>query len=156
MLETGTRLPSLPLQDTTGRRVTLDDGTPGRAALVYFMRSKSCAICTRHAKDLDRRAEEYKRKGVQVYIAIPEGHDDAVEWKARHQVGVAVVAAAAGSAYDTVGLTRKVFGSVQQSGAILVDSNGTVCYAHSATMPTGSYDRQGIADAVDAYSRSRP
>ena len=155
MLQTGTRLPSLPLQDTTGQRVRLDDGTPGHAALVYFMRSKSCAICTRHARDLDRRAEQYERMGVQVYIAIPEGHDDAADWKARHQIGVPVVVAAAGSAYDTVGLTRKVFGSMQQSGTILIDPDGTVRYAHSATMPTGSYDKEGVANAVDTYSRGR-
>lgn len=153
MLDIGTQLPSLPLRDTTGRRVTLDDGASGHAALVYFMRSKSCQICTRHAKDLDRRAAEYQRKGVQVYIAIPEGHDDAVDWKAKHQITVPVVVATVGSAYDTVGLTRKVFGSMQQSGTILVDSTGTIHYALSATMPTGGYDSQAVASAVDAYNR---
>ena len=119
------------------------------------MRSKSCAICTRHAKDLDRRAAEYQGKGVQVYIAIPEGQDDAAAWKAKHDIVVPVVVAKAGSAHDTVGLTRKVFGSIQQSGTILVDSSGVIRYAAAATMPTGSYDKQGVADAVEDYSRSR-
>ncbi|HEV2633622.1 MAG TPA: redoxin domain-containing protein [Actinocrinis sp.] len=153
MLDIGTPLPSLPLHDTTGQRVTLDDGTPGHAALVYFMRSKNCQICTRHAKDLDRRAAEYQGKGVQVYIAIPEGLDDAVGWKAKHEITVPVVVATVGSAYDTVGLTRKVFGSIQQSGTILVDSNGTIHYALSATMPTGGYDSQAVTNAVDTFSR---
>jgi hypothetical protein len=49
-----------------------------------------------------------------------------------------------------------VFGAVQGAGAILVDSDGIVRYTHSATTPTGSYDKQGVADAVDTYSRSHP
>ena len=154
MLEIGARMPSLQLRDTAGRPVLLDDGTPGRASLVFFMRSQSCAICTRHAKDLDQRADDYDLKGVRVLIAIPEGHDEAVEWKTRHGINVPVVAAAEGSsAHAALGLTRKVFGSMQQSGTILVDSHGIIRYAHAATVPTASYNKQGVADAVAAYAR---
>nr|BFE87039.1 hypothetical protein GCM10020093_096400 [Planobispora longispora] len=49
-----------------------------------------------------------------------------------------------------IGLSRKVFGSLQQSGSVLIDSRGIVRHAHGATMPTGGYDRKGITAAVRA------
>jgi hypothetical protein len=53
-----------------------------------------------------------------------------------------------GSPHEAVGLLRKVFGAVQQSGTLLVDRDGVVRHAHAATVPTNSYDRKGIIAAV--------
>ncbi|WP_225993235.1 hypothetical protein [Actinomadura rudentiformis] len=47
-----------------------------------------------------------------------------------------------------IGLGRKVFGSMQQSGSVLIDSQGVIRHAHGATMPTGGYDKKGITAAV--------
>ena len=47
-----------------------------------------------------------------------------------------------------IGLSRKVFGSLQQSGSILIDSHGIIRHAHGATMPTSGYDKKGITAAV--------
>jgi hypothetical protein len=53
-----------------------------------------------------------------------------------------------GTPHETIGLSRKVFGSMQQSGSVLIDSQGIVRHTHGATMPTGGYDKKGIAAAI--------
>lgn len=59
-----------------------------------------------------------------------------------------VVVGAGTDVHAAVGLMRKVFGALQQSGGVLVDRDGIVRHAHSATNPGGSYDRQGVQQAI--------
>lgn len=40
---------------------------------------------------------------------------------------------------------RAVFGTLQRSGSVLVDAQGVVRHAHSATLPTAGFDRAGTA-----------
>ena len=121
--------------------------------LVFFMRATSCPVCTRHAKDLVERSAEFGAAGVQVVIAVPEGRTEAARWKSKHDISVPVVTGRRGSPHESVGLTRKVFGSMQQSGTILVDSHGRVRYSQASTLPTGSYDRKAVAAAIAELGR---
>ncbi|MER6943045.1 peroxiredoxin family protein [Nonomuraea sp. NPDC000554] len=148
MLDTGSPAPDIVFEDTEGRTVRLSDYQGKQAVLVYFMRSTSCPVCNKHVQELIRSRNEFEADSVQVLVAVPEGRQEAAAWKARRQVPFPVLHGRSSAPHTMIGLERKVFGSMQQSGSILIDSQGVVRHAHGATMPTGSYDRKGIAAAV--------
>lgn len=148
MLETGSPAPDIVLEDTDGRAVRLSDHRGRQAVLIYFMRSTSCPVCNRHVQDLVRGRAAYEDDGVQVFVAVPEDRQEAAAWKARRRVPFPVLVGRQGTPHEMIGLSRKIFGSMQQSGSILVDAQGVVRHAHGATLPTGGYDRKGIAAAV--------
>ncbi|SDI95675.1 Peroxiredoxin [Actinokineospora alba] len=148
MLESGSPAPPMVLEDTEGQTVRLSDYQGTHAVLVYFMRSTSCPVCNSHVRDLVNRGEEFAADNVRVLVAVPEDRETAARWKAKRQVPFPVLTGRAESPHEMVGLGRKVFGSMRQSGSILVDRHGVVRHAHGATMPTSSYDKKGIAAAI--------
>ncbi len=85
---------------------------------------------------------------MRVLVAVPEGRAEAATWQRKQRVPYRVVTGRRGTPHEAVGLSRKVFGALQQSGSILVDPAGTIRHAHGATMPTSSYDRKGITAAI--------
>ncbi|MEV0949530.1 redoxin domain-containing protein [Promicromonospora sp. NPDC050249] len=148
MLEIGSVLPDLELEDTAGRPVRLADYRGTDNVLLYFMRSVTCPVCAMHVKDLATRAADLAAADVRVLIVVPEGRSEAAVWEARRELPFQVVTGRHGSPHEAVGLMRKVFGAMQQSGSLLVDRDGVVRHARAATMPTGSYDRKGITEAI--------
>ncbi|MGV9821428.1 peroxiredoxin family protein [Nocardia xishanensis] len=154
MLTPGSPAPELELQDTAEQAWRLSDHRGAHGALLYFMRSTSCPICNRHVRDLVARRNEFDAAGIRVVIAIPEDRVAGLAWKTEHGIPFPVLVGSAGAPHESVGLTRKVFGSMQQSGSVLVDRDGIVRHAHGATLPTNSYDKKGIMAAIDGM-RSR-
>ncbi|MEJ2855720.1 MULTISPECIES: peroxiredoxin family protein [unclassified Saccharothrix] len=150
MLTPGSAAPEMVLQDTTGHTVRLSDHVGAHAVLLYFMRSTTCPVCNRHVRDLAADAERFAAAGVHVLIAVPEDRETAAAWRAKRGIEFPVLTALDGTPHEMVGLSRKVFGSMQQSGSVLVDSTGTVRHAHGSTLPTAAYDKKGIAAAVAA------
>jgi peroxiredoxin len=117
--------------------------------LLYFMRSTSCPVCNSHVKDLSGRAAELVAADVRVLVAVSEGRAEAAAWQAKRELPFRVVTGKRGTPHEAVGLMRKVFGAMQQSGSLLIDRDGVIRHAHAATMPTNSYDRKGITRAVN-------
>jgi peroxiredoxin len=156
MLETGSVLPDLELEDTTGRPLRLADHRGTDNVLLYFMRSVTCPVCALHVKDLAARAVDLADAGVRVLIVVPEGRSEAAAWQARRELPFPVVTGRHGSPHADVGLMRTVFGAMQQSGSLLVDRDGVIRHAHSATVPTGSYDRKGITAAINGLPLADP
>lgn len=150
MLETGSPAPDIVLDDTDGKTVSLSDYQGRQAVLVYFMRATSCPVCYRHVQDLIGRRDEFAAGGVQVFVAVPEDRRTAAAWKVKRQIPFPVLVGRESTPHEVVGLSKKVFGSMQQSGSILLDVKGVVRHAHSATMPTAGYDRKGILAAIQA------
>ncbi len=150
MLEVGSTVPDLNLEDTAGQAVRLADYRGTDNVLLYFMRSTTCPVCNSHVKDLVGRAPDFTAHNVKVLVAVPEGRADASAWQSKKSVPFPVVTGRHGTAHETVGLTKKVFGAVQQSGSILIDRDGLVRHAHAATTPISSYDKKGVLTAIDA------
>ncbi|MBF6437617.1 peroxiredoxin family protein [Nocardia cyriacigeorgica] len=150
MLTAGSPAPDLELEDTDGRPWRLSENLGANGALVYFTRSTSCPICTRHVRDLHTRRSEFENAGLRIHIAVPEDRDRALAWKARHGIPFTVLVGATATPHASIGLTRTVFGTMQQSGSMLVDADGIVRHANGATLPVGGYDKRGIAAAVEA------
>lgn len=150
MLEVGSTVPDLSLEDTAGQPVRLADYRGTDNVLVYFMRSTTCPVCNGHVKELVARAADFTAHNVKVLVAVPEGRADASTWQSNKSVPFLVVTGRHGTPHETVGLTKKVFGAMQQSGSILIDRDGVVRHAHGATMPVSSYDKKGVMTAIDA------
>ncbi|MEV5570821.1 redoxin domain-containing protein [Spirillospora sp. NPDC052269] len=148
MLGTGSPAPNVLLEDTDGRAVSLTGLEVDRAALVFFMRSTSCPICNRHVQDLVRSRDAFAADGVQVLVAVPEDRTAAAAWKAKRGIPVPVLVGRGGVPHENFGLAKKMFGSMWQSGSVLIDAQGVIRHAHGSTMPTGAYDKKGIAEAV--------
>ncbi|MBB5800329.1 peroxiredoxin [Saccharothrix ecbatanensis] len=148
MLETGSPAPQMVLEDTTGETVRVSDYQGAHAVLLYFVRSTSCPVCNRHVRDLVNRGDELAADNVRVLLAVPEDREQASAWKAKHRIPFPVLTGRRESPHEMIGLGRKVFGSMQQSGSILIDRQGVIRHAHGATMPTNSYDKTGIAKAI--------
>ncbi|MBN6039379.1 peroxiredoxin [Amycolatopsis sp. 195334CR] len=148
MLETGTTVPDLALEDTAGRPVDLADYRGADHVLLYFARSTTCPVCNLHLKDLTGRAAELADAGVRLLVVVPEGRAEAAAWQAKRALPFPVVTGRRGSPHEAVGLVRKVFGALQQSGSLLIDRDGVIRHAHAATMPVNSYDRKGITQAL--------
>ncbi|MBE8521096.1 peroxiredoxin family protein [Amycolatopsis sp. H6(2020)] len=150
MLEAGSPAPHLVLEDTEGRPVSLADHNGHHAVLLYFVRSTTCPVCRRHVRTLAEDAAALEAAGVRVLIAVPEDRETARAWRAKHEIPFPVLTGRRNTPHELVGLNRAVFGALQRSGSVLVDAQGVVRHAHSAALPTGSYDRAGIAAAVAA------
>ena len=148
MLEIGSTVPDIALEDTSGRPVHLADFRDKDNVLLYFMRSASCPVCNSHVKDLASRAAQLAADDVRVLVAVPEGRQEAADWKAKRSLPFPVVTGRQGTPHEAIGLTKKVFGALQQSGSVLIDRDGVVRHAHGATMPVSGYDKKGIAAAI--------
>jgi peroxiredoxin len=152
MLDTGTTAPVLTLEDSDGQAVRLADFRGVSPVLIYFMRTTTCPACNGHVRDLVARSQELADRGVTVLIAVPEGRSEAAAWKRDRKVPFTVVTGESGTPHESVGLTRKVFGAVQQSGTILIDRQGLIRHTHAATLPTNAYDKKSVAAALDAHA----
>jgi peroxiredoxin len=149
MIDVDTELPALDLENSSGQQVSLPDYFGDSGVLLYFMRTTTCAICNRHVAELQSRVDSYARRGITMVIAVPEGAETARTWKASKQISLPVVSGRAGSPYEAIGLGKRVFGAIQQSGTILVDRDGVVRYSHASTIPTGSYDAAATEAAAE-------
>jgi peroxiredoxin len=149
MIEIGSA-PDLKLEDTDGNAVTISDFKGKNNVLIYFMRALSCAQCNAHVQSFVANQAEFDESVVKIIIAVPEDLKDAAAWKSKKKIPYTVVGGAAGTPHESVGLLRKVFGALQQSGTVLFDSNGIVAYTQVSTVPTTSYNRTEIGAALAA------
>jgi peroxiredoxin len=154
MLNIGSHAPAIALQDTDGHPVDLADHRDEHV-LLYLMRSAGCPVCNAHVKDLVGRRDQLAAEGVRVLVALPEDRETATAWKARRRIPFTVVTGRRGTPHEALGLSRKMFGSMQQSGSVLIDRDGIVRHAHAATMPINSYDKRGIAAAISGLAAVR-
>jgi peroxiredoxin len=149
MLAIGTT-PTLSLVDTSGQDALLTQAGPGKGTFVYFMRALSCAQCNAAVAKLAKGRAAYDAAGVRIIVAVPEDAAAATAWKAKKNVPFDVVVGKSGTAHEEVGLLKKVFGLLQQSGSVLLDGKGVVRYTHVSTNPGASYNESDVLAAVAA------
>jgi peroxiredoxin len=147
VLEIGST-PTLSLEDTDGHDLSLEAYRGKDGVFIYFMRALSCAQCNAAVQNMAKNSADFDAASVQVIVAVPEELADAAAWKAKKNIPFPVVVGKSGTAHAEVGLLRKVFGALQQSGSILLDQDGVVRYTHVSTNPGASYSRTEVAAAI--------
>jgi peroxiredoxin len=147
MIETDGKLPvQLGLIDAGGRPVSVPElRGDARAAVLFFMRAATCAICVRHVRSLAGLG--LAGRGVAAVVVVPGTAADAARVRRTAGSEVTVVSSSGAGAHHAVGLTRTLL--VQHSGTLLVDASGTVRYRLAATLPTGSFDGPALLAAID-------
>ncbi len=140
--------PKLSLEDADGVPVRLADFH--EPVYLYFMRALSCAQCNAHVQQMSKNAAEFEAAHVKVVVAVPATTAEAAAWRDKKGVPFPVVVGTEGSAHEEVGLMKKVFGAIQQSGGVLFDRDGVVRYAHASTNPGASYNKAEVAAAIAA------
>ena len=148
-LEVGSTL-HLDVLEADGTPLDLETYRGTDNVFVYFMRALSCAQCNAAVRTLTSQRAELEAAHVQVVVAVPEDAAAAAAWKAKRAVPFPVVVGKDGTPHAEAGLLRKVFGQLQQSGGVLLDTQGVVRYSHVATNPGASYNRAQLAEAISA------
>jgi peroxiredoxin len=114
----------------------------GRVHVLYFMRAAGCSICGAHVQQLAAEKQRLNELKVEVVIVVPEGEAEARALREEKKLPFAVVAGQ--DAHAQMGLTRAVFGSIQQSGTVVVDSTGNIALLTRATWPGNALDLPGV------------
>ncbi|GIJ46136.1 peroxiredoxin [Virgisporangium aliadipatigenens] len=144
MLEISTAAPDLDLVDAAGTPVRLRDYHDRAHVLLYFMRATTCPVCVRHVRDLARHVDEFTALDARILVVVPEGLPTARSWAAGQRLPFPVVTGAGDSVHEAIGMRRAVFGTVQQSGTVVIDRAGLVRYVKSVTLPLSGYDRAAL------------
>jgi peroxiredoxin len=155
MIEVGQAAPELRLRDTTGAGIDLRNYRGESDVLIYIMRNTGCPMCNRHVQQLATHAGEYAQYAVTVLVAVPDDQNTAARWAAKKQLPFPVVTGARDTPHAGLGLGRKMFGSMQQSGTVLLDRAGVVRYLNIVTMPTGGYTHRAVLEAIQDLHRTR-
>jgi len=140
----GSRIPDIPLIGTDGTRTRLSAEIAGRPAVLFFMRAADCAICAGHARALGRMAAAGELAGALALVIAPG--DESEARKAQSRVGSDVVVRASGDHHADLGLGR--FMLLQHSGTFVVDDHGDVRSAVTSALPTASFSRAKLLEAV--------
>jgi peroxiredoxin len=150
-------LPDLRLTDRRGLPVALSGLLASGPAVLFFLRTASCPACLAHARRLVA-AHSAGRVRPQVVLVTPGGAHEAaaVERKVTARTAGAlpegVLVVASGDAHRFAGLGRTLM--LQHSGTLVVDVQGKIGYALTATFPTRSYDEGELIAALDRLSAS--
>ena len=135
----GSIMPDIALTAADGSAKSLRDLTSGRRAVVFFMRASSCPICNAHVKKIERMATA----DAAVVIVTPGTAADAASVSAKTSLQVL---ASGENGHAEAGLTR--FLGLQHSGTFVLDAEGRVIAARTATLPTGSFDEREVLAAL--------
>lgn len=154
--EAGTPMPELGLRGPDGQGAGLSQVRAGRPAVLYFLRSTGCPVCVRHARGLVALAAEGGLgPGVPVLLVVPGGPDEAAGLRRKVPVGKEidglVSAWASGAGHATAGLGR--FLALQHSGTFVLDPAGLVRYRRTAVLPTQSFSRPELLEALASMKR---
>jgi hypothetical protein len=115
----------------------------GRAVL-YFMRSAACPICTAHARTLAGLAEAGALGDATVVLVTPGGAEDVATVR-RRIPSPAVQVWASGTGHADVGLGR--FLLLQHSGTFVLDGR-RVRWRRTSANPAAGFSRQQLLDAL--------
>ncbi|MDP2273298.1 MAG: redoxin domain-containing protein [Archangium sp.] len=138
LIKTGDSLPKL----TLAYRGSPFRVTPGRSgALLYFMRAANCAVCRAHVKRLVQFASQAEAAGFTVAIVVPDAAG-AAEVASSLKTPFPVVSGS--EAHNDVGLSKVLFGIVQQSGTVVTDGQGNVVVLVRATLPTSAFPEDEV------------
>lgn len=150
------RLADALVVDPAGINTPLGHFGGSERLLVYFMRTFDCPICRAHVRVLRDRHDELRALGARVVVVGPGRPEGAAALAARYPgLPFPVVADTTGDAYRAAHLRKALFGTIQQSGFVLLDAQGEPRLEHAATIPLDALDLGAILAELKTPRPSR-
>ena len=151
-----TKVPPLDLPTVGGGRFDLGSKQPQSFSMLVYYRGLHCPICKPYLRDLDRKLEEFTKRGVEVVAISTDNRDRAERTKKDWDIGNLPIA------YDlSIDQARQwglfVSSSIKadepplfaEPGLFLIQSDGTLYCSSVQTMP---FARPSFADVLQAVT----
>ena len=120
-----------------------------RYRILYFMRTIDCPSCRFHVKRLAQVSATLRELSTDVVVFAPEaGGNEGARWIASQPFPVL----ATDQAHSAAGLSRILFGSVQQSGTLVIAVDGRLVLARRATLPFKAFDERELMTTLRAVA----
>lgn len=138
----GHRFPRLSLS----RRGARFDPPQGRSgALFYFMRTGDCPVCRAHVRRLAQLWPEFSAAGFTVIIVTVDEKDAA---EVESTLSTPFPVAWGVEAHRGLGFGRVLFGTIQQSGTVVTNAEGTILKLVRSTLPSNAFREDDVIDLV--------
>ncbi len=154
-------VPSLDVPTVGGGTWSLSGQTPEKFTMIVFYRGLHCPICSMYLGDLNRRAEEFAGKGVNVVVLSSDDEARATEAKEKWGLdkltvgyGVDLDKAREWGLYISSGRGKTSTGHEEpalfsEPGIFIVQPDGALFFANVQTMPFARPSFGDISKAVD-------
>jgi peroxiredoxin len=154
-------VPALEVATLDGGTWSLADRTPENFTMVVFYRGLHCPICGRYLRDLDRKVEEFAKRGVEVIIVSNDGEERArqaqTDWELQNLTvgyGLDLETARSWGLYVSSGIGKTSVGVEEpelfsEPGTFMVRPDGTLYFGTVQTMPFARPNFSEILQAVE-------
>ena len=159
MLKPRSSVPNLDLQTVGGDRWKLSERRPENFTMIVFYRGLHCPICSRYLGDLNRKADRFAEKGVDILVASSDDAGRAEQAKADWGLdnltigyGFPVDEARSWGLYVSTGIGKTSAGVEEpalfsEPGIFLIRPDGTLYFSTVQTMP---FARPSFAEILQA------
>lgn len=157
----GQKTPELTLPLIGGGQVSLAQENPENFTLLVFYRGLHCPICSRYLGDLNKRTEEFEKRGVSIIVASSDTQERAEQAKSDWQLdrlriayGLNLRKAREFGLYISKGIGKTSSGFEEpelfsEPGLFLVRPNGELFFGTVQTMPFARPSFAEILPALD-------
>ena len=161
MIKPRQAVPALEVATLDGGTWTLTEQSPENFTMVVFYRGLHCPICGRYLRDLDRKIDEFAKRGVEVIMISTDGEERARQaketWELEHVTvgyGLDLEAARAWGLYVSSGIGKSSVGVEEpalfnEPGLFVVRPDGTLYFGTVQTMPFARPGFREILGAID-------
>lgn len=155
------KTPDLTLKTVSGATWTLSEQSPENFTMVVFYRGLHCPICSRYLGDLDRKMEEFQKRGTNVFVASGDDEGRAREaqenWKLENMdlgYGLSLDEARKWGLYISSGRGKTSVGIEEpalfpEPGLFLIRPDQTLYFGTVQTMPFARPQFSEILGALD-------
>ncbi len=140
-------VPELSVKTVAGDAWTLSERKPETFSMVVFYRGLHCPICSMYLRELDRNAEEFKKRGVDVVAVSSDSEERAREAQQKWRIDNVPIghsldldSARKWGLYISTGKGTTSTGieepeQFSEPGVFLIKPDGTLYFGNVSTMP---------------------
>lgn len=155
------KVPELSLPTVGGGTWTLSEQNPENFTLVVVYRGLHCPICANYLADLNRKLDQFKERGVEVFVASSDSQERAEETKEKWKIpdltlgyGLSLDKAREWGLYISTSRGKTSVGVVEpdlfaEPGLFLIRPDGTLYFGTVQTMPFARPSFGDILGALD-------
>lgn len=156
-----TEAPPLEVETVGGGAWRLADAEPDTFTMIVFYRGLHCPICKGYLRDLDRRAEDFAERGVEVITV--SGDDRGRAERTKEEWGLENLGVGYGQSIESMRawglfISRSIkdeeppeFG---EPGLFLIRPDGTVYYEAINSMPFARPQFSEVLQAIDFVTKN--